>query len=248
MITHSIVIPCYNEELRLNVSAFQKHIKERSDIIFCFVNDGSTDNTLQTLQLLQTIYPERVFIIDNKSNLGKSESVRRGVLRMMEINEIEYFGFIDADLSTDLEQYSEMLVSIKNSCQLMIFATRNCGKGKDIKYSPFRYFAGRIARMLIKEIIKLPIDDTQCGAKIFSREAAWICFKIPFDTRWLFDVEIFLRLKQILGNDEIIHRITAFDLQKWKQVANSRLRVVDMLQTPFLFVKIMIRYKVNPLK
>ena len=51
-----IVIPCYNEEkkLRLQLDEFNTFIKEYPDVLLCFVNDGSSDNTVKIIQEIKT--------------------------------------------------------------------------------------------------------------------------------------------------------------------------------------------------
>ena len=57
-----IIIPCYNEEKRLAVEKYEDFYKS-SSVSLCFVNDGSTDNTLGILRKLQTGKEDRYFII-----------------------------------------------------------------------------------------------------------------------------------------------------------------------------------------
>ena len=59
-----IIIPCYNEENRLNVNAFINFIKEENDYHLCFVNDGSKDNTIDVLMKIQAVDTKKVSVID----------------------------------------------------------------------------------------------------------------------------------------------------------------------------------------
>src|SRR5215212_9619603 len=74
-----LVVPCYNEEKRLNVAAFRE-----SDTHFLFVNDGSSDGTLRLLESLRTSDPQRFSVLDLERNSGKAEAVRRGILAAIE--------------------------------------------------------------------------------------------------------------------------------------------------------------------
>ena len=69
-----IVIPCFNEYERLAFSVFEKFLNQKNEISLCFVNDGSKDKTMNTLEKIHQINPKRVHIIDLKKNLGKSEA------------------------------------------------------------------------------------------------------------------------------------------------------------------------------
>ena len=64
-----IIIPCYNEEKRLNVQAFIDFIKTHDNYHLCFVNDGSKDNTLAVLDQIKEARTIKVSIIDMKLSL-----------------------------------------------------------------------------------------------------------------------------------------------------------------------------------
>ncbi len=246
MITHAIVIPCFNEALRLKISIFKAFVLSHPEVMLCFVNDGSTDNTSQKLHLLQDPFPSQICIIETKHNGGKSEAVRIGVNEILKRKEISYLGFLDADLSTSLHEYFEMLVSIKKTANLLIYASRKGNETGEISNTFFRNSLGKIASVVIKKIVKLPISDTQCGAKIFSREAATICFKNEFQTRWLFDVELFIRLIQAKSKECVLKNSKEYPLKHWNHDPNSKLKAIDILLGPILLLKIIIHYKINP--
>src|SRR4051794_3820459 len=94
-----LVVPCYNEEKRLDVAAFRAF----EGVEFLFVNDGSRDGTLRVLQSLRDSDPLRFDILDLERNSGKAEAVRHGILTAMERG-AELTGFWDADLATPLPQ------------------------------------------------------------------------------------------------------------------------------------------------
>src|ERR1700710_2901439 len=95
-----IVVPCYNEELRLDVSAFEHYLRLTQDICFVLVNDGSKDGTLAVLNQRRQKHPDRIRALDVNPNQGKAEAVRRGMLLAMGDDEYAYAGFWDADLAT----------------------------------------------------------------------------------------------------------------------------------------------------
>ena len=49
-----IVIPCYNEEKRLNIARYSNFLNLHKHVLVCFVNDGSNDNTLQVLTKIKS--------------------------------------------------------------------------------------------------------------------------------------------------------------------------------------------------
>ncbi len=156
---------------------------------------------------------------------------------------------MDADLSTDFDEYIALLKQFKTKASyLMVFGSRQSAEGVDINYNPFRLMAAKISRFIVRRIIKLPIIDTQCGAKIFSREASKVVFQKPFETRWLFDVEVIVRLQQHFGMQRVVEDIHEFFVAKWTHEPDSKLVLWDMINMPYQFLKIFINYKVNPFK
>ena len=73
-----IVVPCFNEELRLPVESFRRCVADHPDVRFLMVNDGSRDNTLALLEWLRSVEPDHFLILDLPQNVGKAEAVRQG--------------------------------------------------------------------------------------------------------------------------------------------------------------------------
>ncbi len=108
-----IIIPCYNEEKRLDQKAFVQFISENPTYHLCFVNDGSKDNTLEVLQIMRNEAPNGISIVDVKKNVGKASAVRAGVRYLYNRKEIAHIGFIDADLSTDFKDFKDLVNTLK---------------------------------------------------------------------------------------------------------------------------------------
>ena len=97
--------------------------------------------------------------------------------------------------------------------------------GADIRRSPLRHLVGRVFATAASLHLKLPVYDTQCGAKLFRRETAEALFAEPFTTRWLFDVELFDRYQRRYGRDAAMRRICEHPLAVWHDVPGSTLRL-----------------------
>lgn len=245
MLVDAIVIPFYNEINRINIAAFEESIICQKNTLFILVNDGSTDRTNEILTKIHTSAPQNTIVISLAKNVGKAEAIRLGFHVALKKTTIEYVGFLDADLSVDFSQYSEMRKKIMSSDKFLFYASRANGGG-NITYSTTRLILSKFARFAIKHLISLPIEDTQCGAKIFNRDAAEICFQQPFVTKWLFDVEVFLRLKRTQPNSLLMKQIECYSLKKWKEVPNSHLRKFELLYMPVQILRIMHHYKSCP--
>ncbi len=242
-----IIIPCYNEEKRLNVEAFKAFIKEESNYHLCFVNDGSKDNTLQVLKEIQAAQKDNVSVVDVKKNAGKAAAVRSGARYLYNRGDIEFVGFIDADLSTDFEDFKELVNTLKNNKNLdMVYGSRGKGQG-EIKRDFFRNVFSKIVKMIVCLILGLPIEDTQCGAKVFRRNIIPVAYDVPFKTRWLFDVEIFIKLKNHYGRSNVMNKIHEQALNRWVHVDDSKLGMKDALQIPYKLGAIWVTYTIMPL-
>ncbi len=239
-----IIIPCYNEENRLNVEAFIKFIQSHNTYHLCFVNDGSKDNTLQVLQDIQEQVQTRISIVDVKKNAGKAAAVRSGARYLYNRQDIDYIGFIDADLSTDFNDFKKLVETLHDNDNLtFVYGSRGKGEGQ-IERNLFRNIFSKIVKMIVYLILGLPIKDTQCGAKVFKRHIIPVAYKHSFLTRWLFDVEIFLRLKKHFGSKNIMDRMYEQPLDRWVHVDDSKLGIKDALQIPIKLINIWFSYNI----
>jgi len=76
-----IVVPCYNEEERLQLSEFSRFFKTNNTTFFCFVDDGSTDDTKKIVADFVDNNVERCQVINLFYNQGKAEAVRHGITK-----------------------------------------------------------------------------------------------------------------------------------------------------------------------
>jgi glycosyltransferase involved in cell wall biosynthesis len=239
-----IIIPCYNEGKRLNVNAFTEFIKTHDSYHLCFVNDGSKDNTLSVLEAVQKEAGTRVSIVDVKKNAGKAAAVRSGARYLFNRQDVDYIGFIDADLSTDFKDFKKLVDTLHNNDDLaLVYGSRGKGEGQ-IERNVFRNLFSKIVKLIVFLILGLPIEDTQCGAKVFRRNIIPVAYNTAFLTRWLFDVEIFIRLKKHFGKAQIMNRMYEQPLDRWVHVDDSKLGIKDALQIPYKLLSIWFSYTV----
>jgi len=239
-----IIIPCYNEAKRLDVNAFITFIKSHSKYHLCFVNDGSKDDTLSVLETIKKQAATRVSIIDIKKNAGKATAVRSGARFLYNRKDVNYIGFIDADLSTDFSDFKRLVTTLHNNKKLsLVYGSRGKGEG-NIERNVFRNLFSKIIKGIVFLILGLPIEDTQCGAKVFRRKSIPVAYKTAFLTRWLFDVEIFIRLKKHFGSKKIMNKLYEQPLERWVHVDDSKLGIKDALQIPYKLLSIWFSYTV----
>lgn len=238
-----VVIPCYNEELRLLGDEFKAFINSNLGYHLCFVNDGSTDKTLEVLEKLRVGHEDHISIYDCEKNGGKAEAVRLGMLHLAKQNQFDYIGFLDADLSTDFEDFHDLVKTISNSKFKVVSGSRMARMGADITKESARAIISKIINFIIRKTIGMEFNDTQCGAKIMSKDVIENTFQTKFITKWLFDVEIFMRMKKIYGDEETKKIVCEQPLKRWIHADGSKLSFKDSLKIVFQIGHIAIHYR-----
>jgi glycosyltransferase involved in cell wall biosynthesis len=211
-----LVMPCYNEARRLD---FKKLSNCGDNCFFLFVNDCSVDGTLG---LLKRNLNKNMFILNLGKNHGKGEAVRKGMLHVKTLpifDQINWVGFWDADLATPLSELNNFIL-FKDTFYPKaeaIFGSRIVRLGSSIMRSHKRRIAGRLFATFIGFTLGIVCYDSQCGAKLFRKDIIDKYFKEPFVSKWLFDVEILLRMDQ--------KNVAEYSLREWKDVPGGSLKV-----------------------
>ncbi|MFY0712686.1 response regulator [Seonamhaeicola sp. NFXS20] len=225
-----VVIPCYNEEERLLSTEFLNYIDKYTGYHLCFVNDGSKDNTLQVLKDLQKGREDFITVYDCEKNGGKAEAVRQGMLFMAQKEDLDYIGFLDADLSTDLRDFDDLVKTIETSKFKIVSGSRISRMGANITKESARKIISLTINFIIRKILKMDFKDTQCGAKIFSKDVIGIAFNEKFVTQWIFDVEIFKRMSQHFGLKQAKAMLCEQPLKRWIHADGSKLSMKDSVK------------------
>ncbi len=237
-----LVIPCYNEEKRLLSSEFKTFANKNLGYHLCFVNDGSTDNTLQVLRKLRDSNPDNISIYNCPKNGGKAEAVRQGMNHILKDRQFDFVGYLDADLSTDFRDFDDLVQTMEHSDFKIVSGSRIMRVGADIRKGSTRQFISKTINSIIRTILKMPIKDSQCGAKLMRRGLAKKVFDQQFITRWFFDVEIFMRMRKLFGN-ETTDLICEQPLKRWVQADGSKLSVKDSVSIVGQLAQIALHYK-----
>lgn len=186
----SVIIPAYNEnsKIALAIKKVNSYLDSKakdleSEIIV--VDDGSKDETLKVVNGLKNKIP-RLRVLNNGYNRGKGYTVKKGILS----GSGDIFLFLDADLSTPIEETDKFLNEIE-SYDVLIGSRRAKGANVVIKQPWQRVFLGNCFSLLMRNLFDIDeIDDTQCGFKMFTKEAASKIFTNLTIERFSFDVEV----------------------------------------------------------
>jgi len=183
----SIVIPAFNEELRLpitlaEISAYIRASKRETEVIV--VDDGSTDRTADVANSFRGEI-QRLRVVANDKNRGKGYSVRHGMVEARGRNVL----FTDADLSAPIAEADKLLAALADND--VAIGSRALDRGLiSVHQSVFREYAGIIFNFIVRVILRLPFVDTQCGFKAFRRERCRVIFQQQRIERFGFDPEL----------------------------------------------------------
>ena len=105
-----------------------------------------------------------------------------------------------------------------------------------------RHYLGRVFATAASAALRLPVYDTQCGAKMFrATPETRRLFETPFCTNWIFDVELlarFIRLRKGAGLEPPEKCVYELPLHAWRDVAGSKVRPRDFLKSFFELLRV----------
>ncbi len=193
-LTHSFILPAYNESERLTTSIPKVldyiHARElHAELIV--VNDGSTDGTAEVVRRFATANP-MIVLLENPGNRGKGYSVRNGMLH----SKGEVALFTDADLSSPITEADKLFAALADGADVAI-GSRWLQRELQTERQPFyRQLYGRLFNLGLRIVLGLDYRDTQCGFKAFTRRAIEIVFTRQRVERWGFDPELLFLAKK----------------------------------------------------
>lgn len=188
----SIIIPALNEERRLpptlaRIDDFLQTQPFAAEIII--VDNGSKDGTAEfTRTYMQTHANVRLIELAVR---GKGRAVKAGMLAATG----DHRFICDADLSMPIEEVVKFLPPGANGYAINI-GTREGPGARRVGEPSYRHLMGRINNLIIKVMALPDFEDTQCGFKMFSREAAEDLFSVQRMNGIGFDVELLFIAKR----------------------------------------------------
>ncbi|CAB3228774.1 unnamed protein product [Arctia plantaginis] len=206
----SVIVPAYNEEERLPpmldeaLEFLETRVKGHPSFQYeiIVVSDGSKDNTVKVAEAYTEKYgSEKLRCLKLIKNRGKGGAVRLGVQSCRGATIL----FADADGASKFEDLTKLEGAIKdiincdymveprdasNNIAIAIGSRAHLEKESLATRSVFRNILMYGFHFLVWLFTVKGIKDTQCGFKLFTREAARTCFQSLHVTRWAFDVEL----------------------------------------------------------
>lgn len=198
-----MIVPCYNESMRISLDYWDQIIEATDTIDWIFVNDGSSDDTPKLLS--QISGGLRTTVLNLPHNKGKAEALRIGFLEAT-AREYEIIGLIDADGSFEKQEVIALCQKFQNKHEWnssqqsydAIFMSRNSLLNGVESVSLLRKFSGFVVSSFNSAVWRELPKDTQCGFKFFnfSNMSKSTILK-PFSNSWFFEIEFLIRLREI---------------------------------------------------
>lgn len=219
----TIVIPAYNEEQRLpptlaRVAAFLRSQDYTSEVLV--VENGSTDDTsgVTARFMREEVREGDPFCVELlHSSPGKGAAVRHGMLA----GRGEFLFICDADLAMPIEEIAKFLPpGLKRGTFDIAIASREAPGAIRIDEPAYRHVMGRVFNFLVRVLAVPGIQDTQCGFKMFTREAVHSTFPLQHLDGWSFDVEVLYIAR--------LHHLRLVEIPiRWYYQTDSRVRPVQ---------------------
>lgn len=195
----SVVVPAYNAA-RSIVDSLQRattYLKGRWSYEIIVVDDGSADLTVETIVRLQAQDPA-LRLLCNGKNRGKGYAVTRGMLEATG----RYILCTDADMVYPLDLIEGFVDQLRGGYDVAVGSRVVEGSlyamhPRHFPYIYQRHIVGRVFIWVVHHVMDLPITDTQCGFKLFRREAAQAIFPRVELSSFAFDVETLLIARRL---------------------------------------------------
>lgn len=191
----SILIPAFNEEdkiiitIKEIINVFEKFGYDYEIVI---IDDGSIDNTFNTVQENLNIFNGRVKIESYRPNSGKGFAIKYG----FKFVSGDYVLFLDADMDLHPSQITNFLKLMEdNEADLVMGSKRH--KDSIVDYPKSRKFLSNGYYFLIKILFGLPVKDTQTGFKLFRYKALENSISKIIVKRYAFDLELLVVLHKL---------------------------------------------------
>jgi glycosyltransferase involved in cell wall biosynthesis len=185
--TLSIVIPAFNEEKRIlpTLNSYYNHftvINPKRSLEIIVILNGCTDLTLDVVKKF-AIGRSGVHWIEYPERLGKGGAIIEGLKN----SGGDQIAIIDADNMIVPEETAKLIDQL-NDHDICIGWRKSRSNGQPLT----RKFASCLVRKWTKWILRLPFHDTQCGAKVITKECIMQLLPYLTETGWILDIQILL--------------------------------------------------------
>jgi glycosyltransferase involved in cell wall biosynthesis len=165
-----LLIPAYNEEHRIEpvlrdyAQYFKEHYAAKFQLVV--VLNGCRDNTRGVVERVALDFPF-ISALEFSAPIGKGGALIEG-LKLAPL--ADYIGYVDADGATPPRAFHD-LVRRLGEADCVIASRWLPGAVLHVEQSSRRQFASRVFHLIVELLFRMHIKDTQCGAKVITRQA-----------------------------------------------------------------------------
>lgn len=224
----SVVIPAYNEEHRLPATLYSVcdyFCARGDDFEVVVVDDGSQDQTAAVVESCAAKY-KQVRLLSYQPNQGKGHAIRTGILSAKG----DLLLIDDADGSSPIEEIERLLPGIESGADIVIGSRAKPDKERKVEALTHRKVIGNTFNAIVQRLLLPGLYDTQCGFKLFKRDAAVDIFSTSRIKGYGFDVEV-LYIARLRGYN------TAEVAINWHNVGGSKVNVLT--DSPRMFIEVL---------
>lgn len=160
----SVVIPLYKEEDNVEPLVIELHAALNDypgEFELVFVDDGSTDRTLELLVEARKNHGDHIMVISHRRNLGQTQAMQTG----LQLTRGDVIAFMDGDLQNDPADIPSMVQKLESDRLDLL-----CGWRKNRQDSLDRTLPSRIANWLIGWVTGVALHDYGCSLKVGRRD------------------------------------------------------------------------------
>lgn len=182
-----IIIPCFNEErvIARTIDSVREVFPEANIIV---VNDGSTDDTDLVLRYGED---KDITYYSKSHQQGKGWALKSG-FKLTTYS--DYVAFLDADLQIEPSELLTFMNVLKLYNADGVIGNKS-HQYSNVQYSFIRRLVSKLYHALIKFLFGIPLNDTQCGLKIFKRDKIAPIMDRLLAKRFAFDLELLVALR-----------------------------------------------------
>ena len=163
-----VIIPTYNEiENIAKITGAGLDIEGRYDILV--IDDGSPDGTGEEVKRLQSIYPERLHLIERSGKLGLGTAYVTGFKWALE-HAYDYIFEMDADFSHNPDDLPRLLRPVAEGRADMSVGSRYCDGINVVNWPISRILISYCASIYVRTVLGFRIYDSTAGFVCYSRK------------------------------------------------------------------------------
>jgi dolichyl-phosphate beta-glucosyltransferase len=241
----TLVVPAYNEEIRLPpmLDVTIRYLESRASANASFtweiliVDDGSKDGTA-AVALSYAARNSNIRLLRQPVNMGKGAAIQAGSLHARG----RLILMLDADGATKIDDFGALELKLfenqAKSRELIVIGSR--ANLEDSEAKAQRTFVRKVLGLGFHFLTVLSgvsgIRDTQCGFKLFSREAARWLFSNQHIQRWCFDAEIL-----VIGRRRGMQIVEV--PVEWNEIEGSKMKVRSMIKMAIDLIQIAVFHR-----